>query len=152
MENVPRLFVDTSALFSGLWSPQGGAYALLHMGEVGLIQLVASPDVLREIESVVRRKAPHALGLLALTLDRARLEISKPPNPTLMATSESLVPHAGDARIVAAALDASIDFLVTLDRAHLLGNERLLHRIPFPLGTPGDALLWIRARWEKHSP
>jgi hypothetical protein len=38
-----------------------------------------------------------------------------------------------------------LDF-VTLDRQHLLGNEALADACDFPVGTPGDALAWWRAK------
>jgi predicted nucleic acid-binding protein len=147
MEPAARLFVDTSALFSGPWSSEGGARALLQLGEARLVQLVVSPDVLRELESVCRRKAPGLLGLLALTLDHARLEITPAPTAAAVASADRWVRHAGDARVVAAAVRASVDFLVTLDRAHLLGNASLAAHLRLQLGTPGDALAWLRARW-----
>jgi hypothetical protein len=57
-----------------------------------------------------------------------------------------LTNHAGDARVVADAAGAKPDYLLTLDKEHLLGNAKLRRQHPFPMGTPGDFLLWFRAR------
>lgn len=70
---VARAFLDTSASFAGIWSSQGGARRILELSEAGIVDALVSSQVLVEIESVVRWKAPTALGSLALTLDRARI-------------------------------------------------------------------------------
>lgn len=55
-------FLDTSALFAGIWSAEGGARMLLKLGETGAIRLLVSSHVLDEIERALRRKAPDTLG------------------------------------------------------------------------------------------
>jgi predicted nucleic acid-binding protein len=75
MRSKPRLFLDTSALFAGIWSAQGGARMLLKLGEAGAVELLVSSQVLEEIEDVIRRKAAQLLPSLALLLDRSRAKI-----------------------------------------------------------------------------
>lgn len=60
----PRVsvFLDTSALFAGIWSAEGGARMILKLGEAGAIRLLVSPQVLAEAESALRRKAPETCG------------------------------------------------------------------------------------------
>ena len=45
------VFLDTSALFAGIWSAKGGSRMILKLGEAGVIRLLVSPQVLDEIES-----------------------------------------------------------------------------------------------------
>lgn len=142
-----RLFLDTSALFAGLWSETGGARALLQLGEAGWVELCVSREVLGELERTLRRKAPELMGTMALILDRARVVVWPSPPPKTVARAERWTRHAGDAHIVAAALEARVEYLVTLDQAHLLDNEALEKNLPFPVGTPGSALAWLRDRW-----
>lgn len=59
-----------------------------------------------------------------------------------------LVSHPGDARILADAWHDRADYLVTLDRAHFLDVPSLTGKVPFPIGTPGDCLAWIRRKFE----
>jgi hypothetical protein len=35
---------------------------------------------------------------------------------------------------------------VTLDRKHFLENALLAGSLPFPMGTPGDLLAWLKQR------
>jgi len=146
MPPSPRVFLDTSALFAGILSAKGGARLILKLGEAGAIDLLVSPQVLDEAEGALRRKAPHALGLLALLLDRSGAEVSASATADAVEKSRSLTGHLGDAHVLAAAWAARIDYFVTLDRAHFLDNGKLIGVVPFPVGTPGDFLVWYRGR------
>jgi predicted nucleic acid-binding protein len=139
-----KVFLDTSALFAGIWSAKGGGRMILRLGEAGAIQLLVSSQVLEEIEGALRRKAPNLLGLLALLLDRSGIEVVSMPSPKVVQDSQALTGHAGDARVLAAASGGQVDFFVTLDRKHFLDNPVLREAVPFPLGTPGDFLVWYR--------
>ena len=75
MKHNARLFLDTSALFAGIWSAQGGARMLLKLGEAGVVQLLVSAQVLEELETVIRRKAEGLLPNLALLLDRSQVQV-----------------------------------------------------------------------------
>jgi predicted nucleic acid-binding protein len=141
-----KVFLDTSALFAGIWSAEGGARMILKLGEAGAIRLWVSSQVLREIEEVLRRKAPAALGTLAVLLHQSNIEVTPAPTAELIQQSERLTGHAGDAQVLAAAWLAEADYLVTLDRAHFLDNLTLRQAMSFPLGTPGDFLAWYREK------
>ncbi len=137
-------FLDTSALFAGIWSATGGGRMILKLGEARAIRLLVSPQVLDEIESALRRKAPDMLGLLALLLDRSGVEVVPAPMPEAVQDSQALTGHLGDAQVLAAAQATGADYLVTLDRKHFLDNQTLRNAVPFPVGTPGDFLAWYR--------
>jgi predicted nucleic acid-binding protein len=139
-----KVFLDTSALFAGPWSREGGARLLLQLGEAGVLQLRVSALVLEEIERALREKAPETLGRLALVLDRSRLEVAPKPRPARVRQARKLVRHPGDALVIAAAWDAGVDYFVTLDRKHFLDNRALRAALPFPMGTPGDCVAWLR--------
>ena len=119
---------------------------ILKLGEAGAIRLLISPQVLDEIERALRRKAPELLGLLTLLLDRSNVVIVPPPTPETLQTSQALTRHPGDARVLAAAWSAGVDYFVTLDRKHFLGNSALRDAVPFPVGTPGGFLTWYRGQ------
>ena len=140
----PRVFLDTSALFAGIWSPQGGARMILKLAEAGALQIVLGRQVLDEIDSVLRRKAPHLLPGLAILLDRCRVEVAIKPALETVEDCHRLVSHPGDALVLAEAWSAGVDYMVTLDREHFLGAPGLADQVPFSLGTPGDFLLWFR--------
>ncbi len=146
MPDKIRVFLDTSALFAGIWSSAGGGRMLLKLGEAGAIQLLVSPQVITEIEGVLRRKAPEMLGLMAIVLDQSDVEVVAAPPPEAMQEHLVSVGHLGDAQIWAAVGLVQPDYFVTLDRKHFLDNPALRSSVAFPVGTPGDFLIWYRAQ------
>ena len=62
-----------------------------------------------------------------------------------MARAKAVVAYAPDAHVLAEALSAKVDYFVTLDRQHFVDNPRA-ETLPFPVGTPGDFLAWLRER------
>ncbi len=140
-----RIFLDTSALFAAVLSPTGGARQLFKLGEAGVITLWVGPTVLAEMDAVLTRKSPGSKSALALLLDHARVQIGPAPAPAMLAQAQAVVTHPPDADVVAEALAAQADYLVSLDRQHLVDNPRN-SALPFPVGTPGDCLAWLRAR------
>ncbi|MEZ4594783.1 MAG: PIN domain-containing protein [Chloroflexota bacterium] len=141
---IPEFFLDTSALFAGIWSATGGARMLLKLGEAQAVQLQVSSQVLTEIENVVRRKAPQNLGALALLLDRSRIRLAASPSTEEISRCEELLTYRPDAIVLAAAWKAQVDFFVTLDGRHFLNNQQLHALAPFKIGTPGTCLAWYR--------
>ena len=57
------VFLDTSALFTGIWSATGGGRMILKLGEARVIRLLVGPQVLDEIGGALRRKAPNMLRM-----------------------------------------------------------------------------------------
>ena len=143
----PKVFLDTSALFAGVWSDSGGARQILKLAEAGLITPIVSPQVLSEIENNLRRKAPDLLGKLAVLLDRVGLVLAVTAPVPRYEAALALTGYPGDGRVLADAWESRADFFVTLDRQHFLDNKSLRAALPFPLGTPGDFLLWYRQNY-----
>ena len=144
MQNRVKVFIDTSALFAGIWSREGGGRMVLKLGEAGAIRLLVSPQVMRELEGALRRKAPQAMGALALILERSGVEITESPPEETIQDALKLVDHLGDARILAAVLTAGVDYFITLDKEHFLENRAVMESTSIPIGTPGDFLAWFR--------
>jgi predicted nucleic acid-binding protein len=144
MNHNPKVYLDTSALFSGIWSDTGGARLVLKLGEAGVVRLLVGSIVLSEIEIVIRSKALELLGVLALVLDRSNIQVVRSTSPETHQHILTFLQHTGDAHVLAAAWDKEVDYFVTLDRKHYIGNEPLKDVVPCVMGTPGDFLTWYR--------
>jgi len=140
---IPEIFLDTSVIVAAVMSPTGGARLLFHLAQAGTIQLLVGSDVLSEAEEVMQRKAPELLGLLAQLLDEAGIEISKPPTNAHQKKAQSLLSNSPDAIVLAQAISADPDWLVSYDKEHFVGNPGL-DDLPFKIGTPGDVIAWLR--------
>ena len=139
----PSVFLDASALFAAVFSSTGGARLILRLAESDVLELVISSQVLVEAEGALRRKAPEALGHMALLLDRARCQVIANPTLEEVKAWESVLPYLPDAAVLSAAVSAGADYLVTLDRRHFIENPQLMASPPLPVGTPGDCLAWL---------
>jgi predicted nucleic acid-binding protein len=143
MPKSRSIFLDTSVVFAAVLSPTGGARKLFQLGEAGILKLIIGPGVLRECDEVVRRKAPATLPVLAQLLDIGRVEITQAASPISMEMALSIVEYEPDARVLAEAISARPDWLITHDKEHFL-KERQNTSLAFHIGTPGDLLQDIK--------
>lgn len=142
MERRRRVFLDTSVLFAAILSPQGGSRLVLKLGEAGLISVFVGRTVLAEANDVVTRKAPRTRPLLAVLLDAAGVEVGPASSRKHLASARRFVAHDGDAAVLAEALAAEADWLLTHDKRHLLRADA--HGLPLTIGTPGDLVASLR--------
>ena len=140
---IPEIFLDTSVIIAAVMSPTGGARLLFHLAQAGTVKLLVGKGVLEEAEEVMRRKAPEMLGLLAQLLDEAKIEICKLPTPAQQKKAQSLLSYSPDADVLAQAISANPDWLVSHDKEHFVGNP-VLDDLLFKIGTPGDVIAWLR--------
>jgi len=141
-----QAFLDTSALFAGMWASTGGANLILQLGEVEAIRVLVSSHVLIELETALQRQAPDLLTELAALLAQARISIAEKGSDARFEQCLTIVDHRGDARVLADAWDAGIDYFVTLDKKHFLSNHSSQVELPFEIGTPGDFIVWYRTK------
>ena len=141
--NRVSVFLDTSALFAAVYSGTGGAREILRLGEMGAIKLWVGPHVLKEAENVVERKSPKSKAYFALLLDRSRITITQDASKESLDRALSVIGYLPDAQVLAEAIDSGMDYFVSFDRKHLIGNPKA-KELPFPMGTAGDFLGWFR--------
>jgi predicted nucleic acid-binding protein len=139
-----KILLDASALFAAVYSRTGGERMLLRLAEGAAIEVFVSSQVLSETEGALRRKAPDILGHFALLLDRAHCQVVPDPDWEQVSVWRTAIGYLPDAAILAAAIAVEADYLVTLDRKHLIDNPSLRAAPPLPIGTPGDCLEWLR--------
>ncbi len=114
-EARPRPFLDTNVLFSALVNPAGIPGRIVQAHINGDIVIVVSPQVLEELAAAVLRKLLHAAGRLHTNLMLWPPEVCAMPGQTEVDEVRRVV-NGADAPILAAAIMASADCLVTGDR------------------------------------
>ena len=134
-----KVFLDTSVVFAAVLSPTGGARKLFRLGEAGLLKLFMGPNVLRECDEVVRRRAPASLSTLAQLLEIGQVETTPAPTRKKIEFARSLVGYEPDADVLAEAISAEPDWFVTHDKEHFL-KELKDPDLVFLIGTPGDLI------------
>ena len=148
MESPPRIFLDSSVLFSAVASATGGSRALIVLAELRMVRLVVSQLVFVEVERNLHRKAPMLLADFAEL--RASIQWEIVPDPTteqVQACLQVIVPK--DAPILAAALAAKPYCLVTLDGRDF--DQPAVHSLAtFPVQKPSELLENIRHVLTEH--
>ena len=141
-----KLFLDSSALFAGIASSKGASRALLLMSEINHISIIISEQVVVETERAVARKIPYAINDLRKAILSSKSQIVNNPPIDDVEANKELISDPTDIPIVLAAMKAQADFLVTLDRKHFIDDPTVAQRSGLQIGTPGDALAWIRSQ------
>ena len=113
-----RIFLDTNILISGIFF-KGNESKILDMPEV---ELITCEDVVYELKSVTKKKLKYLdqrnLEIALLEVDRALSDIDILPREKYLKKSleaEALIAHKKDIPILAAALYANADYLLTGD-------------------------------------
>lgn len=138
-----KIFLDSSALISGLNSPSGSAGIIISAFLAGELFVFISDQVIEEVSRNIHQKFPllreHFLSFL----------ISKPCIVKQLSLREIRKAHqliqSEDAPILAAAIKCKPDFLITWDIKHFLKKE-VLRIIPFIVCTPKE---FIQKYWKR---
>ena len=142
-----RVFLDTSVLIAGLASPTGASAAIRDLGEAEELRLVLSRQVLVEADRVLFRKFPHLIERYRLFIKNVSPELADDPPAHLLQAAEAVI-DSDDAPILAAAKQAHVDYLVTLNTKHFLTPKARAFFLA-PIVTPGEFLLAFREFWEQ---
>ena len=139
----PRLFIDSSVLFSAANSERGHSRDLVLMSTREELVLVLSNYVLEETRrNLARLKQPKNVDLEHL-LSEAETEIVAVNRDDILRAAEKAV--LKDAPIIAAAKKAKVTMLVSLDKKHILGRPDLETYINAPILTPKEAFQKIKS-------
>jgi predicted nucleic acid-binding protein len=145
----PDLFLDSSALFVGVVSPDGAARVLLLLVEAGLVTVTVSEQVVAETERAVARRVPQALPYYREALRSTGLRIVRDPSPEEVKAHQDIIAHPADVPLVVAVMRADVDYLVTLNRQHFIDDSEVAARLGLRIGAPGRALAWVQKKWRQ---
>ena len=138
-----KLFIDSSALLSGLNSPTGAAGIILSAWVAGDFFIYISDQVIEEVQRNIQTKFP-LLRERFFSFLLTRPKIIKEPNLEEIRKAYQLI-HSDDAPILAAAIKAKPDFLITWDIKHFLKREVILN-VSFIICTPKE---FIQKYWKR---
>jgi predicted nucleic acid-binding protein len=111
-----RLFLDANVLFTAAHNPEGRAAGLLALARQGTCRLLSSPHAVEEARRNLKLKYPAAGEVLERMLTDVAVGREAPPSVVAWALGQGLPPK--DAPVLAAAVHARADVLVTGDRTH----------------------------------
>ena len=107
-----------------------------------------SEQVVAETERAVARKLPRALPDFREAIRATSLRIVRDPSPAEIEAHADIIAHKADISILVAAMQVKTDYLVTLNRRPFIDDPTVADRSKLRIGTPGDALAWVRRHLE----
>jgi predicted nucleic acid-binding protein len=146
-----NLFFDSSALIAGIISDKGAARALLLLSEDHKLKISVSDQVIVEVERNIAKKIPKILHVAREMIRESNVIIHKDPSKEEVRDHLNWIDHDADVPILVSAIKAHVDFLVTLNTKHFLNDPQVTFRSGLRIGTPGDALSWVRGQMTKPS-
>ena len=139
-----RVFFDASVLFAASYSKTGSSRDLLLEAIRGHVRAVVTQHVLREAEESLARKAPEALPAWHELLELIGPEIGELPSLQELRQAATYI-HPKDAPVVAGAIKAGVDYLVTWDRKHFTDDVRVARESGLEIVTPDQVMTLLRA-------
>ncbi len=119
---ISKLFIDSSVLIAASISSTGSARNLIISSIDNKFKIVVSDLVLEETVRNLTNKAPKALPALQLFLEALNPEVVSPSKSLVMKVSRVI--ELKNAPIVAGAITAKAEYLVSFDRKHLLQHNK----------------------------
>jgi predicted nucleic acid-binding protein len=113
-----RVFLDANVLFSACLRQGNRQYAFFELARAGRCALLTSSYALEETQRNLVRKAPPQAQSMLPTLIGLLEPMAEAPPEELLVWAEAQGLPAKDAPILAAAVQAGADLLVTGDRRH----------------------------------
>jgi predicted nucleic acid-binding protein len=133
----PRLFIDSSVLFSAANSKRGHSHDLVIMSARGEIVLILSDYVLEETRRNLALLTKQKISELEYIITNAEIEVVTIDKDDILRAAEKVV--LKDAPVIAAAKKAKATMLVSLDKKHILNHPELETYINAPILTPAEA-------------
>ncbi len=134
-----RVVVDTSVIVAALFSPSGGSAKVIDACRNGTLQCAVSISTKDEIY----RNAERLRAALVQDFD-ALADCLPAVNPSAVLVDEFTdMTDPDDAHLLAACEEWGADYLVSLNRKHLLENKRAQSAIQARIVNPGELITLI---------
>jgi len=133
-----KVFIDTNVLIAGVNSVTGASATILDLCEARVLQMVVSRQVLIEADRNFAAKFPQLVGRFRQFMHNLAPLMVEDPTPESMEKAATIIDRK-DAPILAAAENANVDFLITLDKRHFL-NPRTRQKVMLKVVSPIEFL------------
>lgn len=135
-----KVFIDSSVIIASLLSATGGSTLAILFCETKMIDGFISPEVVKEIKLVIERKFPEKKKQFEKILTETNLRSIKLKDKKLITRAKKWIKDPNDAPILAAAKQANVDYLITLDIRHFIKDPNVTKKSGMRILTPGDFL------------
>ena len=135
-----KVFFDASVIIAALLSPTGGSAKTLSFVKLGLIKGITSHTVIEEIlEEKHLYKLKRAKEEIEKFIAESTLLIRKPITAAEVRPYLNLI-DPDDAHLIAGTVLTSCEYLITLDKKHLLRPDVKEKFLPLQIVSPKELL------------
>jgi hypothetical protein len=141
-----RLFLDSCVLIEGISAPWSDSRGVLILGRSSVFRFVLAEIVIEETERALAKKLGRDFGGELRLKEEfrfllARLDIERVPHVSTQAVQRTrpLIRHMNDAPVLAAAILAKPDWLLTDNTSHF--NQVVSRKTGLQISTPQEFLL-----------
>lgn len=139
------VFLDASVILAGLASPQGGSGFLLQAAKQKKITLIATPLIINEVNRHLPKLKLQSKQLKAL-LNRQVIRLIKDPDEAVISRCRRLTADPDDAHVLAGTILANVNFLLSLDKKHILTKRVKKHLSPIRVLSPKQFWQSLKSR------
>lgn len=134
---MTKVFLDASVIISGIASDKGASNVILKLSKKKKIVIFVSAIILKEVLRNLQKKFSEDIYLAFIDyLPQSNFQKINLKENDLLGFKK--ITEEKDIHVVAAAVKAKVNFLITLDKKHLL---RLREKnLPYKIITPGEFL------------
>jgi putative PIN family toxin of toxin-antitoxin system len=140
--NKLGVFLDSNVIISGLYSSKGAPGMIMKYFITGELMVVISQKVLEEVVFNINKKIPEILPVLRKILLNSPPKIVKNPTSKEINKWENVI-NRQDASILAAAVAANPDYLITGDK-HFFENPDIAKKSRLDIITPVEFLKYFK--------
>lgn len=141
-----RIFLDSCVLIEGICAPWSDSRGVLILGRSSVFRFVLAEIVIEETERALAKKLGRDFGGDRRLKEEFRfllnrLDIERVPHVSVQEVqrARSLIRHVNDVPILAAAIQAKPDWLLTDNTSHF--NREVSRRTSIRIATPQQFLL-----------
>jgi predicted nucleic acid-binding protein len=131
----PKVLFNASVILSGFGSPSGGSARVLQLAGTEIIRGVISEIIKNEVTRHAD-KVKLSQSEVGKRLNELGMKVVLSPRKQMVEKFMKVTIDDGDAHVLATAWELGVDYLVTLDRKHLLVLKGKVGRIK--IVTPGE--------------
>lgn len=146
-----RIFFDACCFFTAFNSSNGAASLILELARFKHLSIVANNEVVREAYLNLHKKSDtKKRDHFQRTIESGLIELLPSPDSQEIEKWKNLT-HEKDCHILASALLSKVDFVITLDKKHLL-TSKVKNNFSIQVINPGEFLNIFLPKTEPKSP
>lgn len=145
MPKSPTIILDSSVIVSALLSSTGASAEIINLAENKKIMILLPRYIEEEVEDVLERKFPFAISNFRELSEEGIFHSKKNPGKSQVSKARKIIKDPDDAPILASAMKAKVDYLVTLDQKDFIADPEVAAKSKLKITTPGVLVKLLRS-------